>query len=116
MALRPPLARPALRGRRLRVSSGAPCSPACARLAPDAARPCAAKSPEAAPPAWPPPKPAERRRGGEPLLWGAGLRKSHDGERVQFAGLDVTLERGTKTAVVGCDAAPLDARLRHASY
>jgi hypothetical protein len=101
MALRPPLARPAPRGRRLRVFNGAPCSLVCAGLAHDAASARAAKSPEAAPPAWPPPKPAERRRAGEPLLWGTGLRKSHDGERVQFAGLDLTLERGTKTAVVG---------------
>jgi ATPase subunit of ABC transporter with duplicated ATPase domains len=70
--------------------------------APPNAPAAAAKSPEAAPPAWPPPKLAERRRAGEPLLWGTGLRKSHDGERVQFAALDLTVEKGIKTAVVGC--------------
>jgi hypothetical protein len=34
------------------------------------------------------------------------MRKSHDGERVQFGGLDLTLEKGTKLAVVGCAVCP----------
>ena len=95
--------RPTRRGERLRVAGGAP--PVRSTLRGRADRPltrrAAAKSPEAPPPTWPPPKPTERRRAGEPLLWGTGLRKSHDGERVQFSGLDLTLDRGMKMAVVG---------------
>ncbi len=33
------------------------------------------------------------------------MRKSHDGERVQFDGVDVTLEKSMKMAVVGCGRA-----------
>ncbi len=32
---------------------------------------------------------------------GTGMRKSHDGDRVQFDALDLTLEKSMKMAVVG---------------
>jgi hypothetical protein len=86
--------------------------------------------PQDAPPTWPPPKPAERAKREQPLLWvrgrawrclpwrtrdalaltlarvtqGTNMRKSHDGERVQFDALDLTLEKAVKMAVVGASA------------
>lgn len=59
--------------------------------------------PPAAPPApsWPPAKAEPARRPGQPLLWATALSKSHDGERQQFSGLELALERGSVVAVVG---------------
>jgi ATPase subunit of ABC transporter with duplicated ATPase domains len=36
-----------------------------------------------------------------PLLWATGISKSHDGQRVQFSGLDFALAEGARWAVVG---------------
>ena len=41
-------------------------------------------------------RPPPARKAGDPVLWGVGITKSHDGERLQFKDLDVTLERGSK--------------------
>ena len=52
---------------------------------------------------WPPPKSASSAGGkrGEPLLWAVDVTKSNDGDRVQFANLSFTLEKGSRWAVVG---------------
>lgn len=52
-------------------------------------------------PTWPAAKTAAAAPRTQPLLWATQLKKSHDGLRVQFSGLDFVLAAGSRWAVVG---------------